>query len=238
MEMHLLEKEFLSQKKIIIGVDEVGRGAIFGPLAIGFVIIRKPFNDCSIKDSKNMKYEQREEIFKKYKNKIEYIVTFAFSDKTLTTPLKEALNTGIKRALYKILLRGFMPVSGVFDKRYLKLKKPLKSVVFLMDFGLKLYLIDSYKKFLEVREFKQGDSKFLSIALASIFAKVTRDKYIESLDEKYPGYDLKNNKGYMSPKHRKGIIKQGVTELHRPFFRDVQRALQRRDLLRGIKINS
>jgi ribonuclease HII len=188
--------------KYLIGVDEVGRGPIAGPVAVGsFSFLksesRKFFK--GVKESKQLKEEKREEWFTKIleaqkKGLINFIVTFQ-SEKIIDN---KGLSFAIKNAL-KISLN--------------KLKINPEKASVLLDGGL--YAPLEYKN---QKTIIKGDAREQVIALASICAKVLRDRKMINYAKKYPEYGFGVNKGYGTKEHYRAIKKHGLTPLHRRSF--------------------
>jgi len=185
----------LYMSKFIVGIDEVGRGAIAGPLVIGAAAcvwnakIAKSLK--GIRDSKKLTLAQREEWFRKFKKMPIKFYTSSTSNNLIDkNGLGWALKAGIRRVLKKIN------------------KKPH---LVLLDGGI-----------CAPKEYKQktiigGDDKIPLISAASIYAKVRRDKLMVRLDGRYP-YGFKNHKGYGTRRHYQDIKKNGISRLHRRSF--------------------
>lgn len=196
----------IKKYKYIIGIDEVGRGPIAGPVAVGafvFLSTEAPKLFKSVKESKQLSEEKREEWFKKVlevqKNgDIDFAVTFQ-SEKVIDT---KGLSFAIKNAL-KISI----------DKLIKKHKIKYSDVAVLLDGGLKAPL-----EYINQKTIIKGDEKEKVIALASICAKVSRDRKMRKWAVKYPGYGFEVNKGYGTRGHYEGIRKLGLTSLHRRSF--------------------
>ncbi len=190
----------------IIGIDEVGRGPLAGPVAVGvFTVnskdlskIKKIFSDA--RDSKKLTSQKREEIYTRIKkfektHILRYIVRYesnAYIDRH-----------GITRA-----------INSCIEKSIKKLKKELnincKNTEIFLDGGLK-----APKEFLFQKTIIKGDQKNKIISLASIVAKVERDNLMKKLHKKYPGYGFDVHKGYGTKMHRELIKKLGVSPIHR-----------------------
>jgi ribonuclease HII len=190
-----------------VGIDEVGRGPLAGPVSVGiFLIQNKNLKNQEIKslvkvanDSKKLSPKKREEIFEKVKllqksNLLQYIVvnqSASFIDKKgINTAISFCIKNGLKKL--KVL--------------------PNETQVYL-DGGLK-----ADKKYLYQETIIKGDAKNKFIALASIVAKVSRDKLMTKVSKMYPEYGFEVHKGYGTAKHRKAIQKYGVSKVHRLSF--------------------
>lgn len=187
------DTEFLSRKiKLIAGVDEAGRGPIAGPVVAAAVIFdKKTFND-RINDSKKLAEETREELYT-------WIVANCISYGVGIVDHEEIDRINILQASLKAMK---IAVSGLEPEPH-------------------LCLIDGNKSFISeipTRTIVKGDSKSISIAAASIIAKVTRDRIMNNYAKKYPGYRWDCNKGYATKAHINAVKKLGATRLHRQTF--------------------
>ncbi|MDO8424086.1 MAG: ribonuclease HII [bacterium] len=186
----------------IVGIDEAGRGPLAGPVAVGAVRIPEEFNKKfwrGIKDSKQLSFEERELWFAlaqegKRKKELDFRVSL-ISEKIIDRHgIAYAIRLGIKRVL-----------------KSLKTSET-ESQIFL-DGGIKAPV--EFKHQLTV---VKGDEKIPVISLASICAKVVRDRRMVKLAKKYPEYNFDLHKGYGTFVHRQAIKKYGSTELHRQSF--------------------
>jgi ribonuclease HII len=188
--------------KTVVGIDEVGRGPIAGPVAVCSLCLQNNFNIKNFKnfrDSKKLSHQQRlkwlEKInLEKEKGNIIYQVCFE-SNKIID---KKGLTFAIKKALGDSIN---------------SLKINPKNCQVLLDGGLKAPL--EYKN---QKTIIKGDEKELAIALASIVAKVTRDELMVGFSKKYPGYGLEKHKGYGTRQHYKAVKNKGILAIHRKSF--------------------
>ena len=196
--------------KYIIGIDEVGRGPIAGPVAVCALAIcasclSNKKGKCTMvyfenfKDSKKLSHKQRLEWLEKIniekkKGNIIYKVSFA-SNKVIDS---KGIVFAIKSCLEKSL-------------EFLN-KNPKESLV-LLDGGLKAPV-----KYKNQKTIIKGDEKELAIALASIVAKVNRDGLMTKMAVKYPGYGLEKHKGYGTATHYKALKNKGISSIHRKSF--------------------
>lgn len=188
-------KEFdLSAKKgpYIAGVDEAGRGPLAGPVYAAAVILPDDVIIEGINDSKKLSEKKREELFEVIKEKALSYAVCPINEKRI-----DEIN--ILQATYEAM-RG--AVNG------LEIKPDYVLVDGNRDPGLDVPCETVVK----------GDSKSMSIAAASILAKVSRDRYISEMAEKYPGYGFEKHKGYGTKAHYEAIQKLGVCEIHRRTF--------------------
>tara|TARA_B100001121_G_C18630447_1_gene594095 strand:- start:113 stop:673 length:561 start_codon:yes stop_codon:yes gene_type:complete len=183
--------------KLIAGVDEVGRGSLFGPVYAAAVILDKSIDKKLLKDSKSLTKSKRE-ILSKY--------------------IKENSIWSVGKASVKEIEKiNILQASLLAMKRAVKKLKKKPSLV-LVD-GNKLPKIKNYN----LRSVIKGDQKIPSISAASIIAKVTRDKIISNLGKKLKGYNLDKNNGYGTKQHLKAIKFLGVTNQHRKTFSPINK---------------
>ncbi|MCA1757159.1 MAG: ribonuclease HII [Bacteroidales bacterium] len=186
-------RSFFSRKLIEAGCDEAGRGCLAGPVVAAAVILPKRYRNPLLNDSKKLSPKMREQLREEIK------------EKALAWHVAMADNHDIDRL--NILRATYMAMHAAIDG--LK-RKP------------ELILVDGNNfipfKDIPFKTIIQGDSKFLSIAAASVLAKTYRDDYMRSLHIKYPAYGWSNNKGYPTPEHRKAISLYGSNEYHRKTF--------------------
>ena len=190
------EKEFYAQGlSLIAGVDEVGRGPLAGPVVAAAVILPKNCKIKGLNDSKKTPKKKHQEIFQAVKN--------------------NALAIGI----------GIMD-NHVIDQVniYEATKLAMKEAISQLEPQPEHLLIDAMRLDLPITQTSiiKGDANSLSIAAASIIAKVTRDNIMANYDQEFPGYDFSQNAGYGTAKHLEGIEKHGVTPIHRTSFEPIK----------------
>ncbi len=182
---------------LIAGVDEVGKGSLFGPVFAGAVILSKEneFKLLSngLKDSKKLNPRQRKNLVPLIK---EHSIAWALGQASA----REIDNIGIREATEKAMIRALKKFSTPPD-------------LTLVDGILPIRCWHGTQKN-QVR----GESHFPSIAAASVLAKESRDSLIKRLAEKYPFYGLEKNMGYGTEFHRSNLIKSGLSKLHRKSF--------------------
>ena len=182
---------------LIAGVDEVGKGSLFGPVFAGAVILSKS-NELKLlskglKDSKKLNSRKRNNLVPLIKeNSIAWSLGQASA--------REIDNIGIRKATEKAMIRALEKFSSPPD-------------LILVDGILSICLWPG-KQQTKVR----GESHFPSIAAASVLAKEARDELIKRLGRKYTLYGLEKNKGYGTEFHRTNLLKAGATRLHRKSF--------------------
>lgn len=182
----------------LVGIDEVGRGPIAGPVTLGIFAIDKKsikklegfLKEISLKDSKQLSHNKRVEIFKLVKKH-----KFIFSTVSLGANHvdKDGISKCIKKSISKLL------------KKY-----NCKNTHVRLDGSLR-----APEDFIYQETIIKGDEKDPLIALASIMAKVTRDKYMVKLLSKYPKYGFEKHKGYGTKEHRNAIKQWGICDVHR-----------------------
>lgn len=208
---HKTQREYFEEENLeyIIGVDEAGRGPLAGPLVFGFLgVSREVCEDdnyedlfTGIKDSKKLSEKKRKEIFERLKelkkeNKIDFCV--------LKVGNEEIDKVGLAKCIKKILKTG---------KEYFENKNNKKEKIkFLLDGGLKLEGEVNQETIIK------GDLKVPLIGLASILAKVTRDRLMEELAKDYLDYNFSKHKGYGTKAHIEEIKKFGPSKIHRLSF--------------------
>ena len=179
------------------GIDEVGRGAVFGPVFSAVVVLNKKnkflLKRFGVMDSKKLSPKKRKLLFPK--------ILLHSSDYGIGQSSSREIDTlGIRLATELSMIRALK-----------KLKE--KPSELLIDGPLLLRPWNGIQK-----NIVSGDSKFTSISSASIVAKVSRDNLMESLEKKYSGYLIFKNKGYGTREHLSSIKENGITNLHRKSF--------------------
>lgn len=189
--MSVFEKEY-SDHQAICGIDEVGRGPFAGPVVAGAVILPKDHPILYLNDSKKLSEKKREELYE--------------------VILKEAVATGIGMASparideINILQATYEAMRQAIDNLKVKPDLLLNDAVTIPEVVIPQVPII------------KGDAKSVSIAAASIVAKVTRDRLMEEYDKVLPGYGFASNKGYGSAEHIKALQTLGPTPIHRRSF--------------------
>ncbi len=191
------ENKYWAENKLVIGIDEAGRGPLAGPLVVAGVVFPIGYDTGEIYDSKKLSAKKRNELYDLILKDALYYNIQIVNEKTI-----DELNIlqATRSAMTKIAIDA--PVEVV-----------------LTD-AMKLY-IDK-----EVIDIVKGDQKSGSIAAGSILAKVTRDRIMEELDKVYPQYNFKKNKGYPTADHLAVLKQYGPTKIHRFSYRPVFEASQ------------
>jgi len=185
--------------KYLVGIDEVGRGPLAGPVAVGVLVMKENLKIFGkIRDSKKLSVKQREEWFKiicaeRQRGALDFSVSFISHITIDKSGLAWALRTAIARSLARLAI-------------------PTASEIFL-DGGLRAPEI-----FKNQKTIIKGDEKIPVIALASIVAKVTRDRLMIRLAKRYPEYGFEKHKGYGTKEHFAAIKKHGLCPIHRRSF--------------------
>ena len=195
-----------------IGVDEVGRGPMFGRVYVAAVILPpdESFKHELMKDSKKFTSKRKIEECSKYikENAIAYSIQYLNSDIIDKINIREATLQCMHNAITEVI-------------KTINTKEKVMLLIDGNDFKPYMYFEDTYKCIPNIN-IKGGDNIYSSIAAASILAKVARDNYIEELCEKHDilneYYDILSNKGYGTKNHMEGIKKYGITNLHRKCY--------------------
>lgn len=189
-----------------IGIDEVGRGALAGPVVVAAVALPKGFTPKltgmpPLKDSKKLSSSQRNEWFDYLKSdpRVFYASARVYQKKIDKKNISRAANIAASKALDKLIKES-----------------SIKKFSVILDGSL--YLASPNHKGLQSRTIVRGDDKFTSIKFASIVAKVTRDEYMTKLHKKFPEYGFGKHKGYGTKLHKSMIRKHGVRDTHRLTF--------------------
>lgn len=185
----------MTQDKIIVGMDEAGRGSWAGPVIAGAVILPKRVKLPGLTDSKLLSAKQREKLFKQITGKCEYAFGAASHEEVDEFGLLHATFLAYKRALADLKVKpDHIMIDGrdkfVFDV-------PHTSVI-------------------------KGDLKIRCISAASIIAKVVRDGIMLDYDSKFPQYDFVLHKGYGTKRHQRALKEHGPSEIHRKSYSPLQ----------------
>lgn len=192
--------------RYIIGMDEVGRGCIAGDVAVGAVLIDlETVSDwpSKLKDSKLLTEKTREELFPE-------LQSFGIASAVGLATVIEIETQGIMNSL---ALAGSRAIQSLLDDQATLDLLRNNSVQIILD-GNHNYLATKSFGFPVITKVK-ADASCVSVAAASVLAKVTRDRMMIDLASKYPGYGFESNKGYGSAGHRDALQKLGTTPVHR-----------------------
>ena len=195
--------------RYIAGVDEAGRGPLAGPVVAAAVILPEDFDVLGVDDSKKLSEKKREELFGIIMERA-VAVGIGMADEKVIDEINilQATRQAMKQAVAKAdeRLKRMSECTG---------RLPDSSAVIdciLFD-AMKIEEIDIYQE-----SVIKGDAKILSIAAASIVAKVIRDRMMVEYAEQYPGYAFEKNKGYGTKAHYEGLRAQGMCPIHRRTF--------------------
>ena len=202
MRLYEYEEELIKNGiKYIGGTDEAGRGPLIGPVVAACVVLPLNYQNEIINDSKKLTEKKREELYDVIMN--------------------DALSVGIGIVDADVIdeINIYEASKLAMIKSYKEAKKNLKIEHLLTD-AMELDIDIPFTKIIK------GDAKSITIAAASIIAKVTRDRMLLELDEKYPMYGFKNHKGYPTKKHIEAIHKYGLIEGYRKTYGPVKEMLE------------
>lgn len=178
--------------KFVCGIDEAGRGPLCGPVCAACVILPEGFDIPGINDSKKLSEKKREALFEIItQNAVAYSIMMVDADVIDEINILQATFLAMRRAVEGMSVK---PDIAFIDGN----QKP----------GLSI----------EQRTLVKGDSKCISIAAASILAKVSRDRYMLEMDKKYPQYQFAKHKGYGTKLHYEMLQEYGISPIHRRSF--------------------
>ena len=178
----------------IIGVDEAGRGPLAGPVFAGAAYIKEePGFLKRVKDSKKISEKKREKLYDKIMDSDKIITSVAYMNPEVidTINILEATKLAMKEAVEGIKEKGLVVVDGNFK---IPINRAQKSVI-------------------------KADEKILECSIASIIAKVSRDRVMREFDKKYPQYGFAGHKGYPTKAHKEAIKRLGPCPIHRKSFK-------------------
>lgn len=186
----------------IVGTDEAGRGPLVGPVVAGAVILPVNYNLKGLTDSKKLSEKKRNEYF--------HIIQ------------KDAIAVGV----------GIIEAKEIDEINiYEASRKAMKEAILNLKIKPEYILSDAMPLQMEIPciPIVHGDAKSISIAAASVIAKVTRDKIMYELDLKYPEYEFKNHKGYPTKKHVELLQKYGPLENYRFTYKPVRDLMEKKE---------
>ena len=197
-DMYRYERKYWNQgNEYILGLDEAGRGPWAGPLVVAGCILPKGYKNDEINDSKKLSMKKRERLFDEIiKSAIAYDILFiSAQDVDKLNPKQASIN-----GMYEVFssIKPTAQVVLIDAEKVPKIKAKTESII-------------------------KGDAKSISIAAASILAKVARDRYMIEIANKYPEYHFDSNKGYGTIEHLKAIQKFGpIKDFHRFSYRPIK----------------
>ena len=236
--LDLFAEELSPKADILVGIDEVGRGPLAGPVVACAAVLKAPDVMPALNDSKKLSRKKREAMFDDVKEACAcYAIASASVEEIDKMNILEADFLAMRRALQALGLPGIsesapeipVEVKGSFaeldpstsqhrcsaqdDARGVS-GKPVPRVFIAVDGNLKIRNVPAEMQMPVVK----GDGRIASISAASILAKVFRDRYMDKLAEQYPAYGFEKNAGYPSPVNLDAIRKFGFTPVHRRSF--------------------
>ena len=181
----------------IAGVDEAGRGACAGPLVVAALILRDPKSDAlsEVRDSKELTAQKQEALF-------ERVISESISYTIIEISPTEIDSMGLHKSNLEGMRRAINALS--IEPQY------ILTDGYRID-GLNAPSLAVWK----------GDQVAITISAASILAKVHRDRAMDKLDEKYPGYGFAMHKGYVTRSHEKSLLELGISEIHRRSYANI-----------------
>ena len=200
-EMKRYERElYAAGSRFIGGVDEVGRGPLAGPVVACCCVLPEDFGVLGVDDSKKLSEKKREELFDRITSEALAFGIGEVDPETIDRiNILEATKLAMKNAVEEADRRLMACCSACIDHLIIdalkldEVKKPQLSLI-------------------------KGDASSVSVAAASIVAKVYRDRIMVEMDKRYPGYGFASNKGYGTAAHYAGLRAQGPTDIHRMTF--------------------
>ena len=205
---------YFSKFSLESGTDEAGRGCLAGPVTAAAVILPEDFENIILNDSKQLSEKTREKLRPIIESQA---VTFAVTH-LHPNEIDEIniLNASMKAMQESILKLNQTPEFIIVDgNRSLNAKLGMATTFGKQFSKTEIELLQSIPN----QSIIKGDSKYMSIAAASVLAKTYRDDYMDTIHEEFPMYNWKKNKGYPTKEHREAIRKYGVTKYHRITFR-------------------
>ena len=196
-EMQAFEREcYAAGQQLVAGVDEAGRGPLAGPLVIAAVILPQNVFINGLNDSKQLSAAKRDLLYEEIMAKaLDIEVNIVSVSNIDELNIYAATQQGMAQVIENLHCK---PQTALIDAMPLRLPD------------------------IEVKSIIHGDALSVSIAAASIIAKVTRDRIMERLDEVYPAYGFVHNKGYGSAAHMQALAEQGATRWHRRSYEPVK----------------
>lgn len=178
---------------VLCGADEAGRGPLCGPVCCAAVVLPADFECDDINDSKKISEKKREKLFDLIlENAVAYSIQMVSPQEIDEINILQASLTGMKRAVLNL---GITPDIALIDGNKVPSDMPC-----------------------ETRSVVKGDANSMSIAAASILAKVSRDRFMAELDKEYPQYQLLKHKGYPTKQHYELIAEYGIQDFYRKSF--------------------
>lgn len=180
----------------VVGVDEVGRGPLAGPVVTCAIILPRDFNLIDVNDSKQLSPRRREVLYPKI---LDQAVDFS-------------IGIGSNRLIDRV---------NIYEAD----RMAMRQAVLSLDHSPDYIIVDAMTIQVPFHQLKlyHGDAKSVSVGAASIVAKVYRDHLMDKYSREYPQYDFKHNAGYGTPEHLQALKKYGITPIHRLSFAPVRK---------------
>lgn len=202
MDLWKYEKELYNQNiNYIGGTDEAGRGPLYGPVVASCVVLPKDFRLEGLNDSKKLTEKKRNEYYDYLIKHVTYGIGIIDSKEIDEINIYEASRKAMTIAIEEVRKKTKLEYV-LTDAMPIELDIPVKPII-------------------------KGDAKSITIAAASVIAKVTRDKMLYEIDEKYPNYGFKNHKGYPTKKHLEAIDKYGLIDGYRLTYGPIKKYLEK-----------
>jgi ribonuclease HII len=191
--------KFWAEDKVIVGIDECGRGSIAGNLFIGLVTFKpnSKLETLGLNDSKKLSNKKRLELDDKIKEISKYVIIEINSDKI-------NLGDNLNKLIFDGIREGLLELFEIAKLEY-------KNTVVFFDGSVKIPRISHIEQVVKPK----FDANSWHVAAASILAKNAQVRSMEELDKKYPDYGFSNHNGYATAKHYENIKKNGILEIHR-----------------------
>ena len=186
---------YINNIMLIAGIDEVGRGPLAGPVVAAAVILPENCQIAGLNDSKQISKSQHQKVYDEV--------------------IAQALAVGIGCIDHQVIDQV-----NIYEATKLAMLQAIEQLTIKPQH----LLIDAMQLAVDIPQTSliKGDAKSMSIAAASIVAKVTRDKLMADYDKQYPGYDFAHNAGYGTKKHLQALVEQGITDIHRRSFEPIK----------------
>ena len=205
----------MGENAVVVGIDEVGRGPLAGPVVACAAVLKAPDIMPALNDSKKLTRPKREAMYQGVQDACEcFAVASASVEEIDRMNILEADFLAMRRALQALGMPGISesaPEIPIFQKGVLP---AASKILIAVDGNLKIHGIPEELQIPVVK----GDGRIASISAASILAKVFRDRYMDDLEKRYPGYGFDKHAGYGTKAHLDAIRRQGMTPEHRKSF--------------------
>lgn len=188
----------LDHSRPLLGLDEAGRGPMAGPLVVAGVVFPYGYRNEQLDDSKKLTAKKREALFDQIQEDALWFQILFVDEETID-----------RKNIYKATQDAMIEIAQA------------SPVDLVLSDAMKLPTVDK-----EVYPIIKGDHKSISIAAASILAKVSRDRYMIELDKQYPLYGFAKHKGYPTKAHKEALVRYGVLPCHRKSYGPVKEQLE------------